>query len=234
VNYLFETLRLLHAESAWDGPMHMAMDEALLALATSPTLRFFQWNAPQATFGYFENWDAIRSLCPTEWLLTRRWTGGGLVMHGDDLTFSVIIPAGHPAARMHGREIYGAIHGALSAALQNQGIQTYLAGRPDTSTTGLPCFQAPVEYDLILQNAEGKSVQKIAGGAMRRTRSGILYQGSVQFVDFTKRSSIVESLPGFLAREPAKHALHSIELEHAQMLCETKYATHAWLRGRQA
>ena len=49
--------------------------------------------------------------------LVRRWTGGGIVFHGDDLTYSIVIPASDPAFDESSIAIYEKIHRALCAAL---------------------------------------------------------------------------------------------------------------------
>ena len=80
-------------ESAWN----MALDEALLhsvAAIGQPFLRFYGWNEPAATFGYFQKYADIAAWSPLRPLI-RRPTGGGLVPHDADWTYSVIIPPSH-------------------------------------------------------------------------------------------------------------------------------------------
>ena len=72
--------------------MNMAIDEALLETAVIPTIRFYRWRSPALSFGYFGKFSDV-AIYAAERDLVRRWTGGGIVFHGDDLTYSIVIPA---------------------------------------------------------------------------------------------------------------------------------------------
>src|SRR5688500_8962107 len=101
-------LRSGKCDSAWN----MALDEALLTSAAqlqSPVLRFYGWTEPAATFGYFqkysevENWSSLRPLI-------RRPTGGGLVPHYKDWTYSLVFPPGHYWHEFQAGESYRRVH----------------------------------------------------------------------------------------------------------------------------
>ena len=228
MNPLFAKLRVLPAEQEWDGPMQMAVDEALLETASLPALRFFKWSRPQSTFGYFERLDAVRSSTRYPDLLTRRWTGGGLVEHGEDLTFSIMVPAADPAFALRGRDFYEAVHSAVAAALQEEGIATTFASAQAKEAKALPCFQAPVDRDLLLAGAGLPSALKILGGAMRRARHGLLYQGSLQATtDKSTRFSLADRIPHRLSRNCQTDSLTARELHRAAALATSKYSTAA-------
>jgi lipoate-protein ligase A len=73
---------------------NMAFDEALLEavhLAGNPILRLYGWNEPAATFGYFQKWAEVASWIKLRPLI-RRPTGGGLVPHDADWTYSLVFP----------------------------------------------------------------------------------------------------------------------------------------------
>src|SRR5690349_5464521 len=79
-----------------DGAWNMALDEALLEAAATiggPVMRFYGWTEPAATFGYFQKFEEIAAWTTLRPLI-RRPTGGGLVTHDADWTYSVIIPPG--------------------------------------------------------------------------------------------------------------------------------------------
>ena len=81
---------------------NMAVDEALLAAMPrlcQPVLRFYGWTEPAATFGYFQRYAEVASRTPLRPLI-RRPTGGGIVPHDADWTYSLAFPAGHD---WHGR-----------------------------------------------------------------------------------------------------------------------------------
>src|SRR5436305_15298348 len=50
---LLASLHVYHDDGAHSGAMSMALDEALLEHATVPSIRFYQWNSPALSFGYF-------------------------------------------------------------------------------------------------------------------------------------------------------------------------------------
>ncbi len=156
---------------AWN----MAFDEALLRLAPkigSPILRFYGWKEPAGTFGYFQQYSfatEATSLRP----LIRRPTGGGVVPHDHDWTYSLTFPRTHPWAGLRATESYQQLHTWIGAALQTKNIQTQLAGSAIVVAPG-QCFIGAEKFDLL---SEGR---KIGGAAQRRTREGLLIQGSIQ------------------------------------------------------
>ena len=77
---------------------NMACDEVLLESALrlgQPVVRFYGWTEPAATFGYFQKYAEVEAMTELRPLI-RRPTGGGLVPHAADWTYSV---ASHSARR---------------------------------------------------------------------------------------------------------------------------------------
>src|SRR5258708_26441834 len=69
---------------------NMAMDEALLEAMPrlgQPILRFYSWSEPAASFGYFQKFREVERLTLLR-PLVRRPTGGGIVPHMEDWTYS--------------------------------------------------------------------------------------------------------------------------------------------------
>jgi len=153
----------------------MALDEALLEAApesSEPILRFYGWSAAAATFGYFQkssDASAGTELRP----LIRRPTGGGLVPHSHDWTYSLVFPTSHEWYRLSARASYCRVHDWVAAAFQELGV---LAALSTAAEGGIPgrCFIGAEEADVVLNG------QKIAGAAQRRSRNGLLIQGSIQ------------------------------------------------------
>src|ERR1700676_2326901 len=80
-----------------DAAFNMALDEALLEAMPRlqrPVLRFYGWTEPAATFGYFQKYSDVESNTPLRPLI-RRPTGGGIVPHDADWTYSAVFPPGH-------------------------------------------------------------------------------------------------------------------------------------------
>src|ERR1700682_3117192 len=88
---IFRSLDVYHDESSRSAALNMAIDEALLEHASSPSIRFYRWDHLALSFGYFGKFADVAN--STERDLVRRWTGGGIVFHGDDLTYSIVVPA---------------------------------------------------------------------------------------------------------------------------------------------
>ncbi len=158
-----------------DPAFNMAADEMLLdagGVEGSPVFRCYGWSSPSASFGYSQQYEEVASWTALR-PLVRRCTGGGLVPHDCDWTYSVVLPAGHEWWELRAPESYCRLHEWLRRAFLAQGAKTRLAPFPDPSGPG-QCFIGAEENDLLLQG------RKIAGAAQRRSRTGLLIQGSVQ------------------------------------------------------
>lgn len=163
------------ASGALEPALNMAWDEALLENAERcgrPVFRTYAWTLPAATFGYFQRFDDIASLTSLRPLL-RRPTGGGLVPHDADWTYSVVIPPRHAWWSVRAPESYQRIHEWLRDAFRSCGLATELAPDIDPSGPG-QCFVGAERNDLLFRG------RKIAGAAQRRNRLGLLIQGSIQ------------------------------------------------------
>lgn len=169
---MFERLDLILPEEAFGGPMQMALDEALLGSVVQPTLRIYRWDTPCVTFGYFQKHDEVRRFHP-ELPLTRRWTGGGIVDHGRDLTFSLGIPRTHQAAAMLPARFYRDLHSLLVPWIARETSGRVRLATESETVSGASCFSSPAPDDLL----DGD--RKILGGAQRRSAGALLYQGSL-------------------------------------------------------
>ena len=218
---VLDQLDVFEEVEARSAAMNMAIDEALLQSVTRPVLRFYQWARPALSFGYFGSFAEIAA--EEVWRdIVRRWTGGGIVLHGHDLTYSVILPNTGSQHAPPPRMIYSQIHGALRSALprhMNVALASHAA--PKVSQA---CFANPVEADLL---ADGR---KIAGAAQRRTRAGLLHQGSIQHdalpADFGQAFAAA-LCASFQRASPSRELLR-----RARAIAERKYATAEWLRRR--
>lgn len=216
---VIEGLEVIHDEELRAPAMNMALDEALLQSAISPTLRFYRWRAPAVSFGYFSRIVEARQVAG-EREVVRRWTGGGIVMHGADLTYAFVLPENHRLHRQPARDIYTLIHGAITNGLRRSGFAATLAtaAAPRVSDA---CFANPVRADVLLDG------RKVVGAAQRRTRAGLLQQGSIQ----------LRGLPQQLAREVGSElcagarevAFTTACVCAAHELAERKYAAEEWL-----
>jgi|YelNatPaOPRAMG01_1025707.scaffolds.fasta_scaffold02600_10 lipoate-protein ligase A len=214
-------------EPAWN----MALDEALLESAaqrTEPVLRFYSWTTPAATFGYFQpyeqvaRWTSVRPL-------VRRPTGGGLVLHIADWTYSLVFPRAHPWYALRAMESYRQLHHWLQTAFLELGIRSDLASEPRKEHPG-QCFAGPERFDLVWAG------RKMAGAAQRRTRHGLLIQGSVQPAQAWDRTAWQTALASAAQRlwgaswtqwQPPEPIL-----SRAQQLADQKYSQPAYNQRR--
>jgi lipoate-protein ligase A len=154
---------------------NMAWDEALLRAVTrlgAPLLRFYGWTEPAATFGYFQRVAEVEAWTPLRPLI-RRPTGGGVVPHDADWTYSFSVPPDHPWYALRAEESYRRLHEWVAAALGRINVAAELSPCCAKQLPGR-CFAGPEKFDLVSGGI------KIAGAAQRRMREGLLIQGSLQ------------------------------------------------------
>ena len=161
---------------------NMALDEALLEAMPrlqKPVLRFYGWTEPAATFGYFQKFSEVAAATRLRPLI-RRPTGGGIVPHAADWTYSAIFPPGHEWHSLKAEESYRRIHDWLRLAFAEMKVETELALEKKAESgkrkAEIPsaCFTGYEKSDLLWHG------KKIAGAAQRRNKLGLLIQGSVQ------------------------------------------------------
>ena len=157
------------------GSWNMALDEALLEQASSiadPVLRLYGWSEPAATFGYSQRYAEVAQWTELRPLI-RRPTGGGLVPHDVDWTYSLIFPPEHHWYSLRAEESYRRVHDWITASFRALQVQAELSECCDKPIAGR-CFVGAEKFDVL---AAGK---KIAGAAQKRNKLGLLIQGSIQ------------------------------------------------------
>lgn len=153
----------------------MALDEALLESATPlgrPVLRTYSWTERAASFGYSQKFGEVAQLTSLR-PLVRRPTGGGLVPHDVDWTYSLVFPRGHWWYASRARESYRRVHEWIRNAFARLDVAAELSDDRRKASAS-QCFVGAERFDLLWCG------RKIAGAAQRRNRQGLLIQGSVQ------------------------------------------------------
>ncbi len=203
---------------------NMAVDEALALTASLPVLRAYRWGAPAATYGYFADYHQLAGQI-AERDHARRLTGGGLVEHGDDLTITMTIPRHGEWRTISSSSVYHWLHTAIMRCLEKSDIQLTLYNGQLTADSSMAsnCFTAPVLSDLCHDD------KKVGGGAIRRSRDYILYQGSLR--PPAAQQINIENLAAQLAAGNPIHdpydpgeKLHQLAAE----LVATRYSTADW------
>ena len=168
----------------------MAIDTALLDSAPQGTaiFRHYGWTEPTITFGYAQRLNEVKTVVAEGIHLCRRPTGGGIVDHCNDWTYSLALHSTLAAAHVPATKLYATLHQCIQQTLAGQNIATQLAPcsrgckqphfKSQISNLKSPgpsqCFTLPVANDVMYPNG-----QKLAGAAMKRTRQGLLIQGSI-------------------------------------------------------
>jgi lipoyl(octanoyl) transferase len=217
---LFHVIDLFPDETARGGPEQMALDEAMLEGAERPVLRVYRWSAKAVSFGYSQSLAAVKAAYPSL-PAVRRWTGGGIVEHGFDWTFSLVVPAGAPLANARPEDTYRTIHSHVTTVLNQIGYSARLAKLADCAE-GNACFSSPVVHDVI-----GPTRRKFCGGAQRRTRKGFLHQGSIQ--NLCPPADFAVRLVSLMALEAQRYSPGFATLTRTRELIARKYSTIAWL-----
>ena len=173
------------------GPENMAVDSWLLERG-EPVLRVYGWKGDWCSMGYFGSADEARSVVPGP-SLVRRATGGGFVDHRDDLTYTIVVPRTSRLAGLKGSGSYRVVHEALAEVLKEAGMEVGIV-KEDALVRSPVCFEKPVAWDIL-----DEAGRKVAGAGQRRTRSGLLHQGSVMYREGVDGDTVMRSLARRLA-----------------------------------
>jgi len=205
-----EQARLI-IDQARDGISNMAVDEAILTAVgrakAPPTLRFYRWSAPTISLGHFQKHAQVAQLPqPFRSLpLVRRITGGGAILHHVELTYSLILPAGHHLVKdIPPSTLYQAVHQALIAVLASLGFAARIrqASAPSSRQRGpFFCFQRVNPSDVMV------NAKKIAGSAQRRTLKSLLQHGSFMLDNPLGQPGVATLADFQLDNPPDAHAL---------------------------
>jgi lipoate-protein ligase A len=188
-----------------DGAFNMALDEALLELAAErehSIVRIYRWSEPTVSLGCFQ---ARTGPVPPQFRLlptVRRLSGGGAILHDQELTYSVVLPAQH-AARHNPSGLYATVHGALIRLLGDCGAAAALRADHDVRLAAIrdaanaATSPATAEPFLCFLRGDPNDVvhgtgSKIIGSAQRRRRGVILQHGSI----LLRTSALAADLPG--------------------------------------
>lgn len=166
---------------------NMALDEALLEWHSEgkipPTIRFYGWNPPTLSIGYFQKVEKeidMEAVKKYGLGFVRRPTGGRGVLHDQELTYSVIVSEAHPKMPQTVTEAYRVISQGILEGFRFLGLDAYFAV-PKTeeekadlkNPRSAVCFDAPSWYELVVEG------RKVAGSAQTRQKGVILQHGSI-------------------------------------------------------
>jgi len=218
----------------FDACQQMAADETLCDTLPAPhILRFYNWKCAGVTFGYSQRYKAVMSALSAGEnrapAAVRRPTGGGIVVHETDLTFSFIFPA--PEVYFEPVKTYNRLHSAISAQYSQLGLNFDLLGEATAdyavNDPVMNCFSKPVSMDMLYNG------KKVLGGALRKFGSRMLYQASFQAEDARSRADfhrnvILKALGREYGIRWHSTGADQATIERISSLARLKYATPAW------
>lgn len=162
-----------------EAQYHMTRDEKFLKYLSSENSNavfcFYEWRRPSITYGYFI--DPAKHL-DMEAVVTagidhaRRPTGGGILFHGDDFAFTIVIPRSHKRYSDTILENYRWINEACAATLQTLSVELFCVPSYKHEFTSF-CMATPTKYDLLMNG------KKVGGSAQRKTKFGYIHQASI-------------------------------------------------------
>lgn len=166
---------------------NMAVDEAVLTAVSvgkaPPTIRFYGWNPPTLSIGYFQQGAGEADLERVRELgygFVRRPTGGRAVLHDRELTYSIIVPEEYPGIPKRVTEAYRVLSEGLLQGFRELGLQAEMAdlgSREEREKYDAPgsaaCFDSPSWYELVVEG------RKAAGSAQLRHKGVVLQHGSI-------------------------------------------------------
>lgn len=166
---------------------NMAVDEAILIAHSEgkapPTIRFYGWNPPTLSIGYFQRVEKevdLERLRKRGLDFVRRPTGGRAVLHDQELTYSIIVSESYPRMPRSVTQSYRVISNGLLEGFRQLGLQAEMVSLADeaekerySSMGSAACFDSPSWYELVVEG------RKVAGSAQTRQRGVILQHGSI-------------------------------------------------------
>jgi len=164
-----------------DGATNMARDEHLLhsEVLRPGALRIYCWSPPTISLGYFQKYAAVTEL-PEDVRgldVVRRPTGGGAILHDQEITYCIAIDESLSIARRPPAALYHLAHECWreAVAADAPGLEMAPDSAPFPSPRSGPffCFEQPGRTDLVLGGA------KLLGSAQRRARGRVLQHGSL-------------------------------------------------------
>ena len=220
-----------------DAYTNMAIDEAIFTMRekreVSPTLRFYGWEPAAISIGYFQKIEdpSLQEYKRQKLTIVRRFTGGGAILHKNEITYSLACPTNEFVAFSNIKETQQLVHQAIILALQSLRINAQLKRKQSKKPDPYFCFVNPAKDDVV------EDGQKIVGSAQRRRNRTFFQHGSIKISSEIKeekknRGKIIDSLVlGFEKKFGIRLLAGQLTREEAKLsreLREVKYSTRNW------
>ena len=170
---------------------NMSIDEALLKCFKEndlPILRLYTWNKDSLTIGISQQPSDYKFLDKTSEKIAKRITGGGVLFHGHDLSYSLVIPP-KLLNNYNIKESYEFICSFILEFYRKLDLNVCYAKDDENITLSKSeyCQVGFEAYDILVNG------KKIGGNAQRRTKKAIFQHGSIP-IKVTKSNKFDEKI----------------------------------------
>jgi len=213
------------------GAENMAIDEALLRSfdpsSSLPVLRLYGWNPPTLSLGRFQKAAEVLNLerCLADGVaVVRRVTGGGVIYHADELTYSLVCSPSQIPAASSIKDSFRVLTGFLLAFYHTLGLDAGYAADAAPEGTRLGertafCFAGKESFDVLVNGF------KIGGNAQRRLKGIIFQHGSIPLYN-----RAVTGL-AFMRDQTPEHAEGTVSLAECGVSADRAHLLQGLLRS---
>ncbi|TBR14991.1 lipoate--protein ligase family protein, partial [bacterium] len=107
-------------------------------------------------------------------IFVRRFTGGEIIFHGNELTYSITFTEGELPMPSSVKESFRYLTSFILDAYCLMGLKpSYSCDNPPDATESSFCFASREDYDIIINN------RKIGGNAQRRIKNSVFQHGVI-------------------------------------------------------
>lgn len=139
-----------------------------------PIFRLYAWEKDSCTIGISQDFSQIEDLKKYKNHYAKRMTGGGILFHGEDISYSLILPK-YYMDRLNVKKSYEKICSFLLEFYKDLGLDIKYAKDDEhiVLSKSTYCQVGFEPYDIV---CKGK---KLGGNAQRRTKEVIFQHGSL-------------------------------------------------------
>ncbi len=234
--------------------MNMAIDESILFHRSTgenlPTIRFYGWSIPTISIGYFQAIEEEIDLGKAMEIgvsYVRRISGGGAVLHDDEVTYSLVVSEEDPIMPRDIQDSIKLICSGIVEGLNGLGIDAKFKPANDVVVLGKKISGSAqtrklhtilqhgtvlldVNYQRILCLLK-RSAKKMKHRTIEELREHIVGVNEIVKFDVSRERLIEELIKGFekvLNVELVRGNLTASEQDLAAKLAANKYSTREW------
>ena len=170
---------------ALPGDYNMALDVAIAhpvaPLNAKPVLRLYSWKPYAISLGFHQSVKEINTqLCARQGIdVVFRPTGGRAILHAQELTYSVMLPASSTFYHKEVLPVYDILSKCLVRGLKTLGIPVVFERSEKTPKDFSRGELSSICYASSIQHEIGVDGKKLVGSAQRRYGDTVLQHGSI-------------------------------------------------------